>query len=370
MPSVSTLGVPDADARGGRAGGFESASWAWRALRANARYFFQTPEWAALLAQHLEGDLVWGVLADDGRPVAVSILRRSGRRAAGVELRVLSEVRLGEGYGTPFSDALIDPDALARLTLQDLLAASGPWHVLQLKGLRAGSPWLRLAGSEGHPREDHDGGVGVLDTDVEIEELLRSMPKNMRNAIRKAKSRVQTAGGGEISLATGPELAPAFDRFVALEASGWKGGQGTALAQTPEMCAQLRDYLGASAGAQVRSLHIGGRLAGSQICVTIGDTLFLMRVAYDEQLADLSPGNVLMADLVETCCEDSTVARIDCTVWQTWHQRWGMRREPTYDLLAFNGSSLRGVLAGAAWRARHRLTARRGRPQPVPSQPA
>jgi hypothetical protein len=94
--------------------------------------------------------------------------------------------------------------------------------------------------------------------------------------------------------------------------------------------------------------------------VTVGGSLVFIEVAYDEQLAHLSPGNVLMANLVEECCEDPSVHRIDCTVWQSWHQRRGMVREPTYRLLAFNRRSAGGALVGAAWHARRLMTRQRG----------
>jgi CelD/BcsL family acetyltransferase involved in cellulose biosynthesis len=103
------------------------------------------------------------------------------------------------------------------------------------------------------------------------------------------------------------------------------------------------------------------RIAASQLSVRVGRTLFLLKIAYDEQLAYLSPGNVLMANLVESCCEDPDVDRIDCTVWQPWHQRWGMTREPTFRFTAFNSRSVRGALAGVAWNARRHLVHRRQR---------
>jgi CelD/BcsL family acetyltransferase involved in cellulose biosynthesis len=110
--------------------------------------------------------------------------------------------------------------------------------------------------------------------------------------------------------------------------------------------------------AEIRSLYVEGRLAASQLSVRVAATHFLLKVAYDESVADLSPSNVLFANLIETCCEDSTVNRIDCTVWQPWHARWGMTREPTYELFAFNRSSAGGWLAMIGWslrpRAKHR----------------
>ncbi len=161
-------------------------------------------------------------------------------------------------------------------------------------------------------------------------------------------------------VSTGSDVPEAYEQWVALEASGWKGQDGGALAHRPEWRAVLGQYLRTTESAQVRSLLVDGRVVASQICVTCDRSLVLLKVAYDEELGRLSPGNVLMADLVEACCESPDIDRIDCTVWLDWHQRWGMVREPTYRILAFNRGSVRGRAAQAAWTVRRRLTHKGG----------
>jgi len=341
--------------------GFESVRWAWQQLGGCAQYFFQSPEWMDLAAAQLEGDLAWGVVTESGRPAAVSVLRRSRLKRAGIGIRVLSDVRVGDMM-SPFSDCVLDakPDVRSGVALDDLLGVTGAWDVLDLRDRRVGSPWLEMAVGRGYVEEDPNGGVGILDTRLVADEWWPTLPVNMRDSIRKARRRIEACGGSEIVSSTGAELPAAYEEFVALEASGWKGVAGTALLQRSASRDLLRDYLCVAGTAQVRSLRIGDRLAASQLTVRVGGSLVLLKVAYDEQLAHLSPGNVLMADLVEECCEDPAVDRIDCTVWQEWHQRWGMVREPTYRLVAFNHRSVRGVIVGSAWNARRLLSRQRG----------
>lgn len=76
-------------------------------------------------------------------------------------------------------------------------------------------------------------------------------------------------------------------------------------------------------------------------------------MACDEGLSHLWPGNVLMADLVESCCSDPAIDRVDCTTWQPRHARWGKVREPTYQLVAFNTRLVMRRLAKVA-RSGHR----------------
>ncbi len=217
-----------------------------------------------------------------------------------------------------------------------------PWHVLWLSSVRFGSPWLALPAERAFVEEEADGGADVLDTTRDPDVWRRSLPKNMREGLRKASRRAGHSGGYQCLVSTGHDVAERYDKFVLLEASGWKGQEKTDLSHTPVTRKLLGDYLQCGDDTEVRSLHIGGRLAASQVCVRVARTLFLLKVAYDEQLAHFSPGNLLMADLIEKCCEDPKIDRIDCVVWQPWHQRWGMTREPTFRVTAFNPKSARG----------------------------
>ena len=337
---------------------------AWAGLGANARYFFQTPEWIERIAPLAGPDVVLGALFCEGRPIAASILQRRLRRVAGVAFNVLSEVRLGAAE-LPLADSLIEvPPSGGRSRFDDLLDVTAPWDVVFLSRLRIGSPWLELAAGSKHVHDEPDVGVGVLDTSVALDERQAALPRNMRDTIRKARRRIDQRGGVAVRVAPGPAVAEAYDGFVTLEAAGWKGLNGTALAQTPWMRDMLRDYLLACDTAQVRALYIDGRLAASQFGVRVAGVLSLMYVTFDEDVADLSPGNVLMADLVESCCGDPSVERIDCGGWQPWHQRWGMIREPTYSLVAFNRRSPRGMVARMGWPAERLLAARRVRHEP------
>ena len=72
-----------------------------------------------------------------------------------------------------------------------------------------------------------------------------------------------------------------------------------------------------------------------------------MKVAYDEELAELSPSNLLMADLVRNCCERPDVASIDLVTNQPWHARWHAEVLPHVPGLRPAGSTVSGAPGGA-----------------------
>jgi hypothetical protein len=326
-------------------GGPERVRLARRELRGRARYFFQTPEWIERISPHVGADVVLGALVSEGRPLVASIVRRRVRRIAGVNFRILSEARVDH---EPLAESLIGSGDDGAIGFDDLADLSGPWDVALLRRLRAGSPWLELADGTKLVRDEPDFGVAVLDTSMGFDDRWAAMSSSLRASIRAARRRIEARGGMTVAVATGEEVGAAFDAFVALEAAGWKGARGTALRKTPAMRDVLRGYLLASGTAQVRSLHCEGTLAASVFGVSLAGAFVAMKVTYDERLAELSPGSVLWADLIEACCADPAIARLDGVAWTPWLERWGMDREPTYTLIAFN-SGFRGSAAKLGW---------------------
>ena len=332
---------------------------AWRALAAHARYPFQTPEWIELVADSLD-DLHWGLVLRDGRPVATTALRRRVRHVAQAELDVACELRVGEAR-LRLVDGLCDPAGAGDVTVAELLdSAFERWHVLLLRQLRSGSPWIELARRGGcHLEPEEDFGAAVLDTTASGPDAWLALPKKMRHGLRKARTLAERHGEIRVEGARGAELAEALDRHIALEAAGWKGRDGTALQAMPVERALVSGFLAAHAGSEVRSLFIADTLAASQIVVTLDRCRFLWKIAYNEGLAELSPGNLLLADLIETAGAAADVDRVDCLTWGPWNERWGMVREPTYTLAAFNRHSAHGRAAETVWRMQ-RLRERRG----------
>ncbi len=103
-----------------------------------------------------------------------------------------------------------------------------------------------------------------------------------------------------------------------------------------------------SGRAEVRTLRLDGRPAAAQLASITGDTYELFKVAYDDELSDLSPSNLLMADLVRACCDRPDIARIDLLTNQPWHDRWHADEHPTYKARDVNLRRVGGVVSRLA----------------------
>ena len=94
----------------------------------------------------------------------------------------------------------------------------------------------------------------------------------------------------------------AVDEFLRLEAAGWKGREGTALAASSgdaRFFHSACERLAARGRLQLLALEGGGRTAAMQCNILAGDALFAFKVAYDEQLARFSPGILMEVDAID-----------------------------------------------------------------------
>ncbi len=124
--------------------------------------------------------------------------------------------------------------------------------------------------------------------------LEASLSKGWRKQLRRRAKRLQERGRVEhVALRRDEDAGPWIDDLFAIEAKGWKGQRGGALACSPER----RRYAAAMlAGAHARGrLHmVGINLDGRPIAracnLLCGEGSYAYRTAYDEDFAAFSPG--------------------------------------------------------------------------------
>ena len=247
---------------------------------------------------------------------------------------------------------------------------------MTLGGLRDGRGFTRLR----HGRHPGPGGRGTATAATRssppptpYDEWLAAAGRNLRTGLRKARNRFERRGEMTVTSASGPdEVAEAFDEFVAIEGSRVEGCHRRAGQQAGPDRARMRRFLLAAAPAgrvSVRTLRLDGRPAAAQLTATTGDTLELLKVAYDDELSDLSPSNLLMADLVRDCCERPDVARIDLVTNQPWHARWHAEVYPTYQVRDPNLRRPGGIVMRLAGAAQSLRRARSGAGPAIPDRP-
>jgi CelD/BcsL family acetyltransferase involved in cellulose biosynthesis len=108
------------------------------------------------------------------------------------------------------------------------------------------------------------------------------------------------------------ELPAAFEVFLQIEASGWKGESGTASAIRcqPAMYAfystLVREF-GAWDACAIVILWHGDQAVAGQFCLQIRRTFYILKVGFSEAHAKFAPGVLLLERLLHDVCDDPNI---------------------------------------------------------------
>lgn len=140
------------------------------------------------------------------------------------------------------------------------------------------------------------------------DELMRAVSRNLRSQVSRRRHALEREGRLALRTSrTEAEVARDLDVFLAIEASGWKGRQGTAIAADRRTERLYRSYAIATASTGTGRLHLleldDVPIAGDLEIVQDG-VAFLLKTGYEERWGRLSPGLVLRADVLGSAIEE------------------------------------------------------------------
>lgn len=207
---------------------------------------------------------------------------------------------------------------------------------------------------------------------------------------RRQRRRLAERGTLGYASARADDLTAALERFLSLEARGWKGAAGTALLARPARTTFTRTMtrlLGREGRCRIDSLTLDDVPIAMAVVLTAGDTDFFWKMAYAEDLAQFSPGVQLVLDMSEAQDREGRAALTDsCAVPhhpmidRLWRDRLAMSdiavaprpdRLPGFRRAIAKERMVRRLKAGAkgavgAWRRRAlRLSPQRGEGGPA-----
>ncbi|MGQ7791971.1 GNAT family N-acetyltransferase [Faunimonas sp. B44] len=269
--------------------------------------------------------------------------------------------------GVPLVDASASEAAFATLLAGSAMMGCGPILFSDLPFASAAAETLRAAGAECGMRvfEAAPFSRPVLrlgDRKIRPSLGMLAAPKH-RKELRRQLRRLQDRQAVSFETARGEaEVATAFEAFVQIEASGWKGRRGTALAQHPAELAFARSaILGlARAGkAEIDLMRVGRTPAAAMIRITSGGLAIPWKTAFDEAHAQSSPGKQLMWRATANWLADGDLVEVD-PVCEEGNPMLSMlwRDSEPYGTLVVGGAGASAIVAGlldAKSRIRKRL---------------
>jgi CelD/BcsL family acetyltransferase involved in cellulose biosynthesis len=263
---------------------------------------------------------------------------------------------------TRSGDALIAEGEAAE-TLRALLASLSsavPGYLgIELRGVREGSPTL-VALKSGLPDStiiQTDDPCGMyLRTSGTYEAFQARLSVNFRKSLRKSRNRLAKLRGVDTEFLTGDRVTEAdFARFAAIEASGWKGRAGTAMAVSQGLVAfysTLTHRLAAQHWFVLFFLNADGQTIAGAFMVRFGSSLLGLKSGYDESFSQYAPGKVLFEQLVQLAFARSDIDEINGLTDASWQQDWQMDKSNYYRIWLYPRNALAlvfGVLPTRAW---------------------
>jgi CelD/BcsL family acetyltransferase involved in cellulose biosynthesis len=191
----------------------------------------------------------------------------------------------------------------------------------------------------------------VIDCSRSYEQVAAGYSSRLRKNLKRGAQGLGRLG--EVVLrrvSTMPELGPALEEFIRIEASGWKGAAGTATAiRYNEQAHNFYQALYAQADpdgtAEINLLSVGGRVVAGQLCMVSGGSRSLIKIAFDQALQKLSPGTIMLDLLIRRMCDEAGPAELNLVTGTAWMDEWGPRRVPVGDLWLFRNRWAGAVVA-------------------------
>jgi CelD/BcsL family acetyltransferase involved in cellulose biosynthesis len=282
--------------------------------------------------------------------IAIAPLVLSRVKMWGITLR-----RLGFFYNdhVPRADFLIaQRHSEAYRAIWSHLLENRNWDLLQLCQLPADSETLTqlraLAAGNGCPSGAWPSGASpYIELSTSWPEYCDGLPAKHRSNLRNRFKRLNQTGPVDLETITAKkglkevEVDEAVAAGFSLEAAAWKGNEGTAISNDPDLVrfyTTLAQRAAKNGWLQLHFLNTGSRRIAFDYSLTYKNRLFLLKLGYDPGFSAYSPSNLLLYLVLQASFGQG--ADVYDFLGQTaeWKRNWTQEATEHYWLYIFRGS--------------------------------
>jgi CelD/BcsL family acetyltransferase involved in cellulose biosynthesis len=170
------------------------------------------------------------------------------------------------------------------------------------------------------------------------------LSKNFKSNLNKATNKVAKLADVRYRFDDGANSAEQdFADFVAAEASGWKGEQGSAISKSPMLTAfyrQLAQRLREAGWLEWQFMYGDGCTLAGNLSIRMPRSVVVWKLGYNDAYSRCSPGSMLMEELIKRESAAGKLADINLTTDLSWYDNWEMPRRTYYTARFYFG--LRG----------------------------
>jgi CelD/BcsL family acetyltransferase involved in cellulose biosynthesis len=351
--------------------GFAELQPEWDKLASACGYhFLHYPVWYHAELENLENaDSVFFVaLYDANQLFAVLPLERVFLRKGGLRMPVMQLFYPNE---MGVNDVVADrPLAPYRQLLQTALRRELPFFAfIRWQCVLDNGCAVSLLPPDKKPRNTH--ASKYIDFSQGFTTFWDSYSSKFRKGLLKKLRKAEEQGELRLVCATSAETLPqAFEDFLAVEDSGWKGERGTSIKKQPRKLAFYRHLLkeyGERDICQINILYLNDVPIAAQFGVRVGRRLFLLKIGFREDYAAVSPGYLVLYKLVEQSSARGEIDSVSFVTGVNWIDRWHPRHLDVGIFYLSNGSWLSELLVTGLVKA---IEIRERRKQPEKAEDA
>lgn len=333
--------------------GFNFIKEDWRQLqnKIEAKRYFHFVEWYESYIKHIEADpdsLLFFTLYKNNTIQAILPFKQRKRPCYGINFSTL-ELFIHPHF--PLRDIIFPECYQSNSSIQQLINElqkefSQNWDVIDLSGVLADSLALKVFNNGTLSICNWIKPSSYLDINPS-EKVFANLSKNMRGALRKQNKKFSRAGSFHTtSIRKYPELKHAYNEFLRLESSGWKGANGTnsAISCHDNLTFFYEDILKNFSkynASEVNILNLNDKAVSAQLSIVIDDTRYILKIGHDPKVDNLGPGNIHVENVILES-EREGLKFINLISNASWHQRWKVDKNDVMQLLLFR-KSLKGL---------------------------
>jgi CelD/BcsL family acetyltransferase involved in cellulose biosynthesis len=297
------------EARDGRELGALEAGWRKLQETAVTANVFQSYEWVSLWWKHFgEGKELRVFFVLDGEtPVLAAPFFVQKTRVVGLPAKKISVLGDGLSSHMDFLRAGEPGDALEQC-IETLCRAEKGWDILAVRKLPEESETLRAL-----RRMSGRGGFSFLEVpanrypfiavDGSFDSYLKTkVSKRLRKTLRNRQNRMKSSGNTRFLHECEIDLDMSFEELISLAEKGWKhrvGKDPLTRANNRSFFRELAKQLRDAGVLSLSCVELDGEKIAFDLSFIMRGTYFAYYMIFDESRADLSPGKIMVAHMIE-----------------------------------------------------------------------
>ena len=295
------------------------AEWIVLCEEGASNHPFLRPEWFAAFVGAFEKEIQLLTVRNGGSLQAILPLVKKKGNLHGIPVRKLQAVF---NLNTQRFDLIHGTDETKRkdiiMSLWEEIKKQPKWQVLEIRMVDKDS-WLNDLLTEAE-KENYPTGIWHMESapfitlpqfenkEKTVDEYFKNLSKKRKQDLNRRLRRLKELGKVEFVVTRGysPEL---MQRYFELEAKGWKGRGGTAVADDAKVVKLHDDYARAVAEKDalfIYELKLNNETIAMQLRIMYNKRTMCWKTAYDEEYAAFSPGNLLFSEFIRDCLRNNS----------------------------------------------------------------